>query len=286
MTVAAGCCGSLPQLLAKDEVSQNAYQVIESIVSLCPLLLHSDVLFAWLYAAALEHWVSRDLGHLGWEGLLNMAEVWFIKGFVRDGKDLPLICSLRDKKKRKIGWFSWWLDTARPQPEESIFVLLAFISAALHGEKQSPFVFWNIVFGVVTNCSCTIVITISLDVPMHAHFHALISCRSIVGEQICKGAFHVSPSTILYFSDCPVFLTRLPLPFSFLCFLLPSLPPPFFALLPLFASLFLFFVNKMVPWLFLKVGGSIIWKVPFRTLTMLLSNWRMWSLTSMQDWLS
>jgi hypothetical protein len=55
MTVAAGCRGSLSQLLTKDEVSKNTHRVVESIVSLCPLELHCDVLFAWLYTAALEH---------------------------------------------------------------------------------------------------------------------------------------------------------------------------------------------------------------------------------------
>ena len=54
MMVAAGCHGSLSLFLLKDEVSQNTHQVVESIVSLCPLELQSDVLFAWLYTAALE----------------------------------------------------------------------------------------------------------------------------------------------------------------------------------------------------------------------------------------
>ncbi len=50
-----GCQGSLSQLLAKDEVSQNTHQVIESIESFCTLELCPGVLVAWMYAAALEH---------------------------------------------------------------------------------------------------------------------------------------------------------------------------------------------------------------------------------------
>jgi hypothetical protein len=54
MKVVAGCCGNLYQLLAKDEVSQNTHQVIESVVSFCWLELRPEVLFAWMFAAVLE----------------------------------------------------------------------------------------------------------------------------------------------------------------------------------------------------------------------------------------
>ncbi len=106
-------------------------------MSLCLLELRPDVLFAWMYADAFEHEMSKELGHPEWEGLLNMAEVLIHQGFVRVCKELPVISSLGDEREREFGWFSLWLGAVSPQPEEPILVLLAFVPAALHeGEEQ------------------------------------------------------------------------------------------------------------------------------------------------------
>jgi hypothetical protein len=97
---------------------------------------------------------------------------------------------LGDERERELGWFSWWLDAARPQPEESIqlLVLLAFFRAALHKvEKQFLLVVLNVVFGHLANCLLTIVVTIALDVPTREHSHFLIPCRLVLGKHGQKG---------------------------------------------------------------------------------------------------
>jgi hypothetical protein len=134
--------------------------------------------------------------------------------------------------KRKSRWGSFlggqtWLG---PNPRSQfLFFLHSFLQPFIKVRINS-LLLWNTVFGHVTNCLRAIVIAIPPDVPMHAHFHFLIPCRFIVGEQICKGVlpcfsfryFEFVRFAMIFFQVACCFVLAFLvafLTFSFICFI-------------------------------------------------------------------
>ncbi len=173
MMIAAGCCRGLSQVLAKDEVSQNTHQVIESVVSLCSLESRPDVLFAWLFTAVCERLSVYGFGISGMEGTSEHGSRFdSLKVFSGFAKICSWSVDWEMKGKGNSGGFlSGWMPLGPTWGVNSCSSCILSCSPSWRWETM-PF----------CHLECCLV-KITLDVTMHAHFYFLIPCRLVLEKQ-------------------------------------------------------------------------------------------------------